>query len=269
MIKNLFFLGAFIFSASTMAQNVIFEETFSSTATHQLWTINDLDGDNDTWEFLDDEDAIDAEIPSFTGGFAWSWSWYWIVLTPDNTLTSPVITLPAEGELSLSFKVAAADDDEGLFEEHYAVYVIPANTVFDGTETPVYEETLDGGYFSNAKTVDVDITEFAGQDVKLVFRHYDCEDILYLGLDDVIVSQETLSVSNLDQKKNRIVYQENGKVKINGFDDVQKVKVFDLLGKKVLEVNGTNADVSNLTKGIYIVNFYNNKEVTSRKIVIK
>src|SRR5690606_32494518 len=102
--------------------------------------------------------------------------------------------------LQLSFKVAAGDEE--IFEEHYAVYVIPANTAFTGAETPVFEETMDGGYLSAAKTVNVDISAFVGQDVKLVFRHFNCTDIFYIGIDDVLISSMPLAVS--DAQKNEV-----------------------------------------------------------------
>ena len=260
MIKNLFFLGSILLGSTIMAQNVVFNENFDSEETQNLWTIGDRDGDNDTWEFVD---AVEAESPSFSGSFAWSWSWYFDALTPDNTLTSPLITLP-EGELELSFKVSAADDE--LFEEHYAVYVIPANSTFTGNETAVYEETLDAGYFEVAKTVKVDISDFAGQDVQLIFRHYDCTDVLFIGVDDVKIEQSDLAVDNVTRTK-AVVYKENEVVKIKGFDNVQKIKVFDLTGKKIIETNQSEVNISNFSKGIYIVNFYNDKEVVSRKIV--
>lgn len=269
MIKNLFLLGSIVAGSFATAQTTtIFEETFATPATHELWTIGDRDGDNDTWELVSDEEAVDAEIWSFEGGFAWSWSWLYQVFTPDNTLTSPVITLPTEGGLELSFKVAAADDSEGAFEEHYAVYVIPAGATFTGSETPVFEETLDAGYAMEGKVVNLDITEFAGQDVQIVFRHYDCTDIFYVGIDDVKVKHSTLSTSDLINEK-VVVYQDQNLVKILGFDNVTEVRVFDLTGKKVKQVNASSVDVSNLSKGIYLVNFYNNKEVITRKITVK
>lgn len=270
MIKNLFLLGSILIGSFTTAQTTtIFEETFATTETHSLWTIADRDGDNDSWELVTDEDSGEAEVLSFVGGFAWSWSWFYAPLTPDNTLTSPVISLPENGTLDLTFKVAAADNEEGYFEEHYAVYVIPAGAEFTGNETPVFEETLDGGYATEAKVVNIDISEFGGQDVQIVFRHYDCEDILFIGVDDVKV-EFTPGLNTSDIKKEKaMVYQDQKVVKIQGFENVNEVRVFDLSGKKVSQVKGQSVDVSALSKGIYIVNFYNEKEVVSRKIVIQ
>ena len=263
MIKNLFFLGTAIIGSFAFGQNIVFQENFENATSRNLWTIGDRDGDSETWEYLNSEDN---EVPSFQGMTAYSFSWYWDAFTPDNTLTSPVINLPNEGELTLKFKVAAGDEE--LYEEHYAVYVIPANSTFTGTETPVFEETLEDSYYEEAKTVTVDISQYQGQAVQVVFRHYNCEDIFYVAIDDVLVEQNTLSTVNLDKAKS-LVYQENDVVKISGFDKVEKVKVFDLTGKLMTEVKQSDVNISSLPKGIYIVNFYNKTEVISKKIVKK
>lgn len=265
MIKNLLLLGGVLFTSQINAQTTIFEENFDTPEKQALWTIGDLDGDKDTWQFVE---AAEAEAPSFTGSFAWSFSWFFQVFTPDNTLTSPIFTIPEGNKTELTFKVSAADNEEGYFEEHYAVYVIPANTTFVGTETPVYEETLDGGYFDVAKTVNVDISDYAGQDVQLVFRHYDCSDVLYIGLDDVKVVQEKLAVSDVNQST-ITVFQDNGFVKIAGIKEVKRVKIFDVTGKQMLEVQKSEANISTLPKGVYIVNFYTEDSVISRKIIKK
>ncbi|RLZ11724.1 T9SS-dependent choice-of-anchor J family protein [Faecalibacter macacae] len=263
MIKNLFFLGSILLGSFSFGQTIVFQENFDEPSTRDLWMIDELDNDGDTWEYLN---AALNEVPSFSGDAAFSFSWYLQAFTPDNTLKSPIVTLPTDGELALKFKVAAGDDE--LFEEHYAVYVIPANTEFTGSEIPVFEETLDAGYYEEAKIVSVDISEYAGQDVQFVFRHYDCEDIFYVAIDDVIVEQSALSTINVDKVK-PVIYQDNNIVKISGLEKIQKIKIFDLSGKLVAEVNQSDVNISSLAKGIYIVNFYNDTEVISKKVIKK
>ena len=90
MIKNLFFLSALMLTSQLSAQTVIFEENFDTPEKQALWTIGDRDGDDDTWEFLN---AVENELPNFSGDFAASFSWYFDAFDPDNTLTSPSIKL--------------------------------------------------------------------------------------------------------------------------------------------------------------------------------
>ncbi|MDG4950920.1 choice-of-anchor J domain-containing protein [Weeksellaceae bacterium KMM 9724] len=265
MIKKLLFISALLFAFSAQAQ-VIFEETFDDESSLNNWTLGDRDGDGEFWEFAD---AGDQEVDSFTTGFLWSFSWYFEVFTPDNTFISPAISLPADSNLNLSFKVAAFEDDE-LFQEHYAVYVIPSDASFEGTETAVFEETLDAAYYDPAKTVNVDISEFAGQDVKLVFRHYDSTDIFYISMDDVKIEIGNLGTSDLRQEKIKIYPNPTTDfVSIKGLDNVKGIRIFNLEGKMMKEVASSTASMKDLVPGMYIINFYTDTEVISKKVLKK
>ena len=267
MTKNLLMASFLFMGIYGSAQTVVFEDNFNDPAKVALWQNTDRDGDGEKWEFYN---AEEDEIPAFTGDFATSWSWFLEPLTPDNTLTSPAFTLPTTaGTTTLKFKVGAFDEE--VFEEHYAVYVIPANSTFTGTETPVFEETLDAGYTQVAKDVSVDISEYAGQEVQLVFRHYDCTDILFIGLDDVqVIFQTNLGVSAAS--KNQVSIYPNPTsdfLRIDNAKEVQNVRVFDMTGKKVIETSATNIDVKSLSAGQYIINMYIGNDVISKKFIKK
>ena len=264
MIRKLLFISALIFAFNGYAQQIVFEEDFNDESTWETWTIEDRDGDGEFWEFAD---AGFQEVESFEGGFVWSFSWFFDVFTPDNTLISPDISLPTDGNLELTFKVAAYEDEE-LFQEHYAVYVIPADSSFNGTETPVFEETLDADYYNPPKTVNVDISPFAGQDVKLVFRHYDCTDIFYISMDDIKIEQmSTVGIDDYTAKSIKVYPNPTSNVvSIEGVENVNRIRVFNLQGKMVQEVNAAEANLEQLQAGMYIVNFYTATNVYSRKV---
>src|SRR6218665_2988409 len=193
MIKKLLSSSLLMIGLTVSAQIVVFKEDFETETGRNSWTNTDRDGDGEKWEFYDDE------MPAFTGWYATSWSWFLEAFTPDNTLTSPVITLPPTQDLLwLRFKIGAFDEE--LFQEHYAVYVIPANSTFTGNETPVFEETLDAGYTETAKNININITSFAGQNVQVVFRHYNCTDIAFIAIDEVqVVLTPGLAVSDANK----------------------------------------------------------------------
>ena len=266
MIKKLLFasvLGTAIFSN---AQTSVFKEDFENDASVALWKVYDKDGDGESWEILN---AELNELPNFTGNLAVSFSWYFEAFTPDNLLESPSITLPNSNSLNLSFKAAAGDAD--LFEEHYAVYVIPANSVFTGSETPVFEETFDAGYVDVAKVINIDISSYAGQNVKLVFRHYDCEDIFYMGIDDIEIKDNSgMAVSESPALSLRVFQNPATEfVKISGIKNIDNVRVFDMTGKIVKEVKSQEINIKDLPNGEYIINVYSDKNVISRKLIKK
>lgn len=268
MIKNLLLGAILAFGLSLQAQTTVFSEDFNEEATRSLWTLVDRDGDGDNWEFAD---AELEDVESFEGWFALSWSWYFEAFTPDNLLISPNIQLPDTGQLELFFKVAALDDEE-IFQEHYAVYVIPADAEFNGNEEAVFEETLDYHYYFEPKVVQVDISDFTGQEVKLVFRHYDVTDILYISIDDIeVVHHETANINEVDRLKvNIFPNPTSDKVFVNGLNNVENIRVFDMNGKRVIEVKDTNTvDLSALPQGNYIINFYQDSKVYSKRVMKK
>ena len=267
MKKQLLFAFLLMLGVEGISQTVIYKEDFETEAGRNSWANVDRDGDGEKWEFYN---AEEDDIPSFSGYFATSWSWFFEAFTPDNTLTSPAIALPQTQEvLWLKFRVGSMDDD--LFQEHYAVYVIPANSTFTGNETPVFEETLDAGYTDQAKEVSVDISSLAGQNVKLVFRHYNCTNILFLGLDDIkVVMTPGLAVSDAN-KVNAQIYPNptSDFIKIKGVDNVEKIRIFDMNGKMVLEHQSSEADIRKLPAGQYILNVHTGSEIISKKIIKK
>ncbi len=261
-------LAVFCFGAANVsAQSIIFKEDFNQQETVDLWDNIDRDGDGEKWEFYN---AEEDGMPAFSGGFATSWSWFLEAFTPDNTLTSPVIDLPATSEnLTLYFKVGAFDEE--LFEEHYAVYVIPAGSNFTGTETPVFEETLDAGYTQEAKNVMVDITAFAGQAVQIVFRHYNCTDIAFIGLDDVIVRLTPLMGTANQKMQSPAVFPNpvSNQFTVKAPYKIDKVRLFDLNGRKMYEGSGADHTIPGFAPGMYILNVYSGAEVYSQKLIKK
>lgn len=265
MIKKLLFSSLLMAGLTMSAQTVVFREDFETEAGRNSWTNTDRDGDGQKWEF--DNSSVDA----FTGYYATSWSWFFEAFTPDNTLASKSISLPNNTgkQLILKFDVGAFDDQE--FQEHYAVYVIPADANFTGTETPVFEETLDAGYMEEAKHVSVDISNFKGQDVKVVFRHFDCTNILVLIIDNIeVLESDLLAVSDFG-KSNLQVFPNPASdfVKIKGVENIQKIRIFDMNGKMVLETTSSEADIRNLPAGQYILNVHAGAEIISKKLIKK
>jgi len=266
MVKKLLFASFALSSLMGFSQTSVFKEDFEDEASVALWKVYDRDGDEQTWEILN---AELNELPNFTGNLAVSFSWYLEAFTPDNLLESPAITLPASNSLSLSFKAAAGDEE--LFEEHYAVYVIPANSTFSGNETPVFEETFDQGYTETAKIINIDISSYAGQQVKLIFRHYDCEDVFYMGIDDIEIKDNAgLAVSDSSALSIKVFPNPASDfVKIQGVENIEKIRIFDMNGKMVLENQASEADIRKLPVGQYILNVHTKSEIISKKIIKK
>ncbi len=141
------------------------------------WETIDADGDGMTWDV-----EYRANGLYFDGSkAAVSYSWLDVVLYPDNWMISPEFEI-GEGEKYLSFFTASANQGAGAdIDEHYCVYVIPEG--MDITNAiPVFETTLDTAQITEHV---VDMSEFAGETVRLAFRHFDCHDEYTLIIDAI------------------------------------------------------------------------------------
>ncbi|MDO5655522.1 MAG: choice-of-anchor J domain-containing protein [Flavobacteriaceae bacterium] len=264
MSKIYLFLAILTATTALHAQSIVYFEDFENPENRDSWTLAELDGDGELWEFLD---AQLNSVDSFQGYFAVSFSWYFEAFTPDNLLISPAIQLPESNDLTLEFKAAAGDEE--LFDEHYAVYIIPAGTNFTGNEIPVFEETLDAGYQDAAKEISIDISSFTGQEIQVVFRHYECEDIFYFGIDDVVITDhENLSISEIETHKIKLYPNPaTDFIQIATDETFIKAQIIDVNGKLIQESTTKSISVSHLQKGIYFVKIFTENKIVSEKFI--
>ena len=143
------------------------------------WTVLDADGDGNNWGV----DYWSSGLYFDGSKAAVSYSWNEIVLYPDNWMFSPEFHI-GEGEKFLSFWVASANQGAGAdIDEHYQVLIAPAGTP-DGTEgwTVLYETIMDTASLTEHC---LNVSDYAGQDVRLAFRHFDCFDEYTLIIDGI------------------------------------------------------------------------------------
>ncbi len=156
---------------------VILEEGFEGDVfPPEGWAVLDEDGDGNLWF------AYAAEGSANTGeGSAASASWFdGTVLTPDNWLITPQLDIENDTYM-LEFYVGAQDPDWAA--EKYAVLVSTTGTA-PADFTSVWEETLVDGEWHMKE---VDLSDYAGEQIYIAFRHYDVSDQFYIKIDDVKV----------------------------------------------------------------------------------
>jgi hypothetical protein len=112
-----------------------------------------------------------------------SW-WQSVVLTPDNYLVSPQLTLGGTSEL----RFWAAAQDPAYPSDHYKVKLSTTGTnPADFTEL-LFEETLSSEVWHE---VVIDLSTYAGQMVYLTWQHTDSVDWFVMKLDDISVMNTT------------------------------------------------------------------------------
>jgi len=104
--------------------------------------------------------------------------------TPNNWLISPKVS-GITGVTKLFWLVQPQDKDYP--EEKYSVYIsTTGNTIADFTAAPLFTEICTEA-MAEGVVRSIDISQFAGQDIWIAFRHYDCTDNFRINLDDISV----------------------------------------------------------------------------------
>lgn len=280
-MKKLLFSIVVVSSCTALfvnAQTVIYEETFDSVIPPSLPVgveLDDMDSDGDNWT-TDDTSSLSGMggVYNFTGKLAVSASYYG--LDPNNFLITPGISVPAGETVTLSFLIAGLKFPEipGFpvqnNEEHYAVYVISANGVYEGIETPIHEETISPGITFERN---LDLSAFAGQTVKIYFRHFNSANQAALMLDDIKVVQGGslgTSENNLISELKVFPNPSSDYVYLSSKSKINQVQVFDSTGRKVnVKLIDNKVDVRGLPTGNYWFSITTGGKTISKTIIKK
>lgn len=114
------------------------------------------------------------------------------IQNPDNALISPEIEIPEGYVTTLTFDVFAVDP--AWAAEKYTVYF----QVGDKSEELYTERLTSEANMENPHFVTVNLTRFAGQTGKIVFRHHDTSDQYIIGLDNVRIMASEIEEVTLE-----------------------------------------------------------------------
>ena len=148
-----------------------------------------IDADNDSYAWMEGT-APGVSGHNGSNGCAYSCSYYdGVVLTPDNWLITPAVTLT--GNSDLTFWVAA--QDASYAAEHYGVYISTTGTATSNF-TLLFEETINANGGAKVqgtwKQKTISLANYTGQTVYIAFRHFNCTDMFYFNLDDVEITAQ-------------------------------------------------------------------------------
>lgn len=187
-MKKLYFLtfALLLFSSVLRGQTVLSENFEGGTDVSWLpagWSVIDANNDNRNWRFHT-YSGYGAQVHSGNGCMI-SDSWYsgQGACTPDNWLVTPAVTLPANAVLY--YWVVA--QNHYYTGENYGIYIST-----NGGNTPndfvsLFEESsVPSTYEQRA----ISLAAYAGQTVRLAFRHYNCYDEYWMNIDDVVITND-------------------------------------------------------------------------------
>ena len=155
------------------------------------WTTIDADGDMLEWRnsagymepgYGNNGSQHYAMSESFNNSFGGA-------LTPDNYLATSEKYLIREGT-QLSFYVCA--QDENYPYEHYGIAISVAGNSSANDFVTVWEETITAEGKDNRQTKwtkkTINLGDYAGREIYIAFRHFNCTDQYILDIDDVTLT---------------------------------------------------------------------------------
>ena len=186
--------------------------------TMQGWTNIDADGDGNNWLLASTlmgtgygvNTSLDMVLSqSYINDVG--------ALTPDNYLVSP-----SKAQYSQIHFYACAQD-ANYPSEHFGVAVSTTNNTSASAFTTIQEWTLTakssgvpapgrGGQTRAQGTwreYTVDLSAYAGQQIWVAIRHFNCTDMFYLDVDDITLSSSSKGVSDAPQIQYYKVYRTN------------------------------------------------------------
>jgi hypothetical protein len=241
-----------------------FVEGFEGGVVPSCWTLIDADGDELNWYV--EESLPDYDMEAHSGTYFVASASYWSgAVTPDNYLITPKIAMTATSNITMTYWRKASYDPD--FAEHYAV-MVSTTTNTPSAFTEVYSETLTNTDWTE-KTIN--LTSYAGQNVYIAFRHFNCSNQDQFMLDDINITSSTTSLS--DNSTNNISIYPNpstGLVNIVA-NEKSNVKVFDVTGKIIdtFSVNAMETTTFTQSAGMYFIQVESNGKVSNHKIVIQ
>jgi len=154
------------------------------------WTNLDADGDGYYWRRGTDYMTAPVGHNSNDCMFSNSYDNNYGALTPDNYLVSPQVLITTGS----TFSFWACAQDASYAYEHYGV-AVSTTTPTAGAFTTIAEWTMTakegprGTRGTNAQGTwynkSVDLSSYAGQQIYIAIRHFNCTDAFYLDVDDV------------------------------------------------------------------------------------
>lgn len=174
------------------------------------WTTIDADGDGRNWqntsEFANQgfgiENTFCAASISYDNEIG--------AITPDNYLVFNQKCAITTGS-KLRFSVAAQSKDAA--NEHYGVYVSTKSKTNAIDYVLVYEETLTAGEVAADMTQgawfekEIDLGDYAGQNVYVAFRHFNSADNFWIKLDNVSLTNTARGIA---EEEGEWLFYDNG-----------------------------------------------------------
>lgn len=181
-----------------------------------------------------------------------------IALDPDNWLISRPLVLPQNAILSWTAKALA----DQYYDEHYSVFISTTGNEPSNFSTRLFQETLPN---ANAQNRSVSLTSYAGQTVRIAFRHHQSPDVFVLGIRDVKVHQQAVGID--DPALADATVTALGRTIQVVAPEGTPLRIVDILGRTLVDqpANSRQQTFVAPAPGVYMVTLGN---ASARKVVV-
>ena len=215
------------------------------------WRNVDADGDGYKWAFGQKNSIAFAMSESFSVLDS-----TYNPLDPDNWLISRPFVLPANAQLSWS----AISYSTRYYNEHYSVYISTTGNEPRNFSTLLHSETL---ATSDPTTRTKDLSQYAGQTVRIAFRHHNSPDVVALILFDISITQQQQGIDEATTAEPAIAT--NGlAITVSGVEN-ENVRIIDTWGRVIVNGNCDNGTYKMPAAGVYMVQIGNRH---AQKVVV-
>ena len=195
--------------------------TFGFESDLEGWTTIDGNGDSHIWYHSSESEAYHNVLPSepHTGvGYVGSESFCNALgaLYPDDYLVAPQKYAVSNGA-KISFYACSKDNEWA--SEHFGVAVSTAGNTSASDFTTIAEWTMTGkssksaargrGEQGNWYQYTADLSEYAGQEIYVAIRHFNCTDMFVLMVDDVEITTAAAK-ADLAKEEGTWMYYDDG-----------------------------------------------------------
>lgn len=255
------------------------------------WTTIDANKDNHTWYHTSDYDIHDIiQIPSHSGfGHLMSESScnalypYAPQLTPDDYVVSPMKIGVKE---NTTFSLWACAQDEDYKGEHFGIAVsIDGNTSADDFTTIAEWDLEVSSRYGDWIEYSADLSKYKGMFVWVAIRHFKCENIFVINIDDVTISNfarchnwkssfttkdETSLTENI-KEFNIYPNPVENELFIETEANIEEISIYDIYGRLCTDMFNTSAkiNVADLETGVYFVKIKTDNKETIQRFIKK
>lgn len=262
-MKKHLLLGSLFFGFIGNAQTILNETFEGSTFPPTGWTRSNTNTSR-AWDFTDVNFTSGSELETtfkITGSKSACIDW--IASSNTANLTSPAFNLSNAANPVLKFNVKVGWSY--MIAQDAGDLVAQVST--DGTTwTNLWTEDTEQGFFDdgdgdedtdlyNTVLVQKSLSAYIGQpNVQIRFR-YTGADADAVSIDDVQVLGSVLATDEITVKPKANVYPNptKGEITVKTEKKIKSLTVFDVSGKQIMTGNTEKIDLSNLSKGTYLV----------------